>query len=365
LTTAKDDHPLCEVSIVSDMPSNEKNATILASWTYGLGKTAVFTSDAGKRWTTQWTGWENYDVLFSQLVRWSMRPTGDMGKFTVASDYKDGKVRVVVTALDKDDEFLNFLDIAGSAVGPDMDSFDVKMRQASPGRYVGEFDTSQQGSYFLTLSPGPGRAPIRTGVSVPYSAEFRDRETNRALLFTLADLEPAGGESGKVIKGPMAAGKVDPLLEVDTFRHNLAKAISSQDVWPLLLLIAGCVFFADVFIRRVTIGFDWAKPMVAAATAFVLRRQRAPVKDERLARLRSRKAEVAGQIDERRAAARFEPQPDADVSTDVLTDDAAAKRPTTKKTAQPQVAPETEQEEESYTERLLKAKKKVWKDKGK
>ena len=40
------------------------------------------------------------------MIRWAMRPVNEEGKFTVATDVKDGKVRVVVTALDKNDEFL-------------------------------------------------------------------------------------------------------------------------------------------------------------------------------------------------------------------------------------------------------------------
>ena len=55
-----------------------------------------------------WTGWDEYDRFFSQMVRWSMRPTGDTGKFAVATDVQGSKTRVIVSALDKDDEFLNY-----------------------------------------------------------------------------------------------------------------------------------------------------------------------------------------------------------------------------------------------------------------
>ena len=79
----------------------------------------VFTSDAGKRWADAWTEWENYDKFFYQMVQWAMRPVHDDGKFSIATDMKDGKIRVVVTALDKDDQFLNFLNMSASASGPD------------------------------------------------------------------------------------------------------------------------------------------------------------------------------------------------------------------------------------------------------
>ena len=67
---------------------------------------------------------------------------------------------------------------------------------------------------------------------MPYSDEFRDRETNEALLGTIAGLAPKGGEPGEVIPGTLAPGRVDELLAVNTFRHDLPKAISSHDIWP-------------------------------------------------------------------------------------------------------------------------------------
>src|SRR6185312_1100304 len=105
--------------------------------------------------------------------RWSMRPVGDQGKFTVATEVEDGQVRLFVTALDKNDEFLNFLDLSGAVVGPDMKPHQLKLEQTAPGRYVGAFSTQDTGAYTVMLSPGPGRAPILTGINVPYSSEFR------------------------------------------------------------------------------------------------------------------------------------------------------------------------------------------------
>ena len=214
LTTVKD-NPLVEVAVRSPLPADERNSTILAAWTHGLGRAAVLTTDAGERWATSWTEWENYDKLFSQLVRWSMRPVNDLGKFTVNTQIKDGKVRVVVTALDKQDEFLNFLNMTGTAIGPKLNDFGISMEQIAPGRYLGEFESPAEGSYFITISPGASHAPIMTGVNVPYSSEFRDRETNIELLKDLARMRPEGGELGAVIENG---------LEVPKSTSNYAKA---------------------------------------------------------------------------------------------------------------------------------------------
>ena len=122
------------ISLVSPVPSDEPNSSLLASWTYGLGKVVALTTDAGSRWASNWSSWPDYDKLFSQMVRWSMRPTGDQGKFVVASDVRGDKVRVIVNALDKDDQFLNFLSPTGNVLGPDMKSHELQLRQTAPGR---------------------------------------------------------------------------------------------------------------------------------------------------------------------------------------------------------------------------------------
>jgi hypothetical protein len=253
--------------------------------------------------------------------------------------------------------------MSATAVGPDpkTEPVGVKLEQTAPGRYVGTFDGKDAGSYFISLVPGPGQAPILTGVDVPYSAEFRDRTTDEALLTTLASLAPKGGRPGRLIDAPPAVeDELTALLATNTFRHDLPKATSSQDAWFILAMIAACLFFADVLFRRVTIDVgDWAARAIAPVVNFVLRREAQPAPVEYMARLRNRKAEVTERIEQQRAAARFEPAPDARPSTISLEEQLGAAA-----TAPPRPTPAAgltpEKEEESYTSRLLKAKKQVW-----
>jgi len=367
LTTIKD-NPLVETVALSPLPADERNATILAAWTYGLGRTAVLTTDTGKRWATSWAEWENYDKLFSQLIRWSMRPVDDQGKFTVATDVRDGKVRVIVTALSQDDEFLNFLNMSSAAIDPELNSQEIKIEQVAPGRYVGEFDAPKDGNYFININPGPGHAPLLSGVNVPYSSEFRERETNMALLSALAELRPKGGQPGTLVEGALNASGAGSVVEVDTFRPGLPPAVSSQDVWPLFLLVAAGIFFADVFVRRVTINLDWVRPTWLWLRAKVFGKEDAAEREERLERLRSRKAAIAGEIDERRAATRFEPvmpepgsRPAADLEQVIQAASGQSREEVSPQRPATQLTPDTP-EEESYTSRLLKAKKKAWKE---
>ncbi|MCA9265128.1 MAG: hypothetical protein KDA60_14810, partial [Planctomycetales bacterium] len=348
---------LVEVPVRSPFPSDQKNSTLLATWNYGAGRTVAWTTDAGHRWATEWTSWPQYDKFFSQLVRWSMRPTGDTGNFSITTTMQDDKVQLVVDALDKNDEFLNFLDLSGSVVDPLMETQDIELRQTSPGRYIAEFPADRAGCYFLTLNPGGERAALRTGINVPYSPEFRDRETNETFLTSLARLEPTGGEPGVVIDGNLGAENVESLLATDTFRRSLTRAVSINYVWPWLLLIACCVFLADIFVRRVAVSFAWLPPLLASAQRYVTGKEKEVVSDKRMERLRSRKHQVTDEIDRQRAATRFEPEPDRAVNEDVLdegatlTSDQAKRAP---RTARPESAEPEDQD--TYTARLLKAK---------
>jgi uncharacterized membrane protein/Mg-chelatase subunit ChlD len=357
LTEVKDS-PLVQVVAMSPQPESQENATVLAVWNYGLGRTAVLTTDTGGRWATQWTNWEGYDKLFTQLVRWLMRPSGDTGKFTMATKAEDGRIDVVVTALDKDDEFLNFLDMNASALSPDMEPVPLQLRQTAPGRYVGSIDADRAGSYFINIVPKAGEAPLTTGVTVPYSEEYRVREANNPLLTALAQIEPSGGDAG-VVTEPLELSSLESLLENDTFRGGLTLAKSIRDVWPAFVFGACCLFLADVAVRRITV--DWNR--IAARIGKLRGDQSATTEqvESRLQSLRAQKEKVGDSLDRQRAANRYEPSPDVQVSDkardEMLGDIDRQSAGSTVTKSGGGLAPQ--REEKSYTERLLDAKRRA------
>ncbi len=364
--TERKDSPLVEVPLLSPRPEEPATATIWATWTYGLGRTAVFTSDAGKRWATEWVDSPIYDQFFSQLVRWTMRPTENDAKINVATNVKEGRVQVVVTALDAEDQYMNYLEMNTSVVGPDLKPMAVTMRQVAPGRYVGEFTPEGTGSYMLRVLPGSGKSPVVTGVTVPFSDEYRVRQANLRLLEQLAGQKPKGGLSG--VFGPaLERSAMNQLLETNSYRGGLPPAKSLQDVWATAVLIGASLFFADVFIRRVAL--DWGLPLRMLAAR--LKGRKSSVQDRErqatLDRLRSRKSTVSDDIDRQRASTQFEPDAEsletssasgnAAASFGIASSDAPARDPRTPE--KPKLEAEQEQ---SYTSRLLDAKRKAKKN---
>ncbi len=362
MTTVKDSS-LVEVILRSPEPPNAENSAVLASWTYGLGKVAAMTTDAGHRWANDWTAWGQYDRFYSQLIRWAMRPTGETGNFTIATEVGDGKTRVVIDALDKDEEFLNVASLTGVAVSPEMKSVPLVINQVAPGRYVGEFESDTSGSYMIAINAGGEQGLIRTGVSVGYSDEFRDRTTNTPLLETLAKLPAKGGEPGKLISAEAKVeftGEervIEPLAKVNSYRRDLPPAVASQPIWPLLVLLGSCVFFADVFIRRVQVGFEWLAPLWQKFATVVLRRQPVEAAPETMSRLRSRKREVQKSLEARQTETRLEIDETRAPTTSPLNE--LKQGPTAKREpAKPPAAePKPDEKQDDYTSRLLKAKR--------
>lgn len=357
LTQVKDS-PLAQVLIQSPKPDSPENATILAVWTYGLGRTAVVTTDAGARWASNWTEWAGYEAFYSQLVRWLMRPTGDTGKYTLATQIRDGEVQVVVNALSKEDSFLNFLNMSASVLDPDLKPVPLRMRQTAPGRYIGSFPANKTGSYFVNVIPDAKTAPLSTGVTIPYSEEYRIRETNQALISELASVKPAGGEVGEVT-APLGVSPNESPESRNAFRGGLALARSIRDAWPWFVLAGCCIFLGDIFVRRVAINFDWIG--VALKKIRGKSEEKESTTTARLDALRKNKDLLDEELQRRRTSVRFEP---TQLSTDTDSNDWNAdsndgKKPMEKSKGN-DMAPDPEGP--SYTERLLAAKRKARKD---
>ena len=366
LTTVKS-NPLVEQLLLSSEPDDKgENSTLLATWRYGVGRATAFTSDAGFKWTADWLSDPNYEKLFVQAIRHSMRPVTENANFSVATELKDNKARIVVTALDENEEFLNYLNVSASGVGPDLKSFGLEFSQTGPGRYVAEKKVTQSGNFLLSITPGEGYERLTTGINVPYSTEFTDREANLSLLQNLANFKPTGGGEGQVIDGELSDRGLQQLLGFDYFRPTLTHAVGIEDVWPWLVLVCSTVFLGDVFIRRVAVDlapvWRWLGDQRRRFTGGEEVERKAS-----LARLQSRKAEIEQSIETRRSATRFEPQLDeskmsGQAKLDAVIGDEIEKTPRRPERIVRDEA--ADQEETSYTSRLLDAKRKAKKNRG-
>ncbi len=373
--TSVKDNELVEVPIVSPVPSTGQVNPILAHWNYGLGRSVAFTSDAGRRWAGNWPDWEGYAAFWSQIVRWSMRPV-DSRNLSLAVRREEGRLHIVVDALGKENEFLNFLQMQASVLGPDLQPMRVGLVQTAPGRYEGTVENAEaSGNYFVNLGysgPDNVKGIVTSGVSVPYSDEYRELRSNPTTLETIASLTNGQVHSWKTRN----EGEVDiarTVSEIDSFRRDAytTPPRGFSPLWPTLLWLSSILFLGDVAVRRVAPDVDRMRKSIVAGWKRLRGEEVAPPV-EYMERLKGRKAEVVEGYDRSKyAATRFEPPPLPEgtvVDEPLLGGPEVVRRtgparPGPATPTPPKEAPQSPGD--SYTNRLLKAKNKVWEDRGK
>lgn len=344
MTTPKES-PLVDVVLASPKPEGQANA-LLATWQYGLGRSVAWTSDVGQRWTTDWREWEGRDKLLLQMVRWTMRSTGQNNNFLAATEVDGQRVKVVLNALDDAGNFVNFATPRLNGVGPNSEPISATLQQVAPGRYQAEFDAKGTGAHFLAISTGIGEAPLRLGVNVEYSQEFQKRSENRQMLQRIAALVPHDGQPGQMFDIDLTD---EQLAATDTtpFRHDLPQATSQQAFWYLILVTVACLFLMDVANRRILWDFAWAKILLARVFARPVRHE---AQRESLGRLKAQKENL-----NRQWSQEFGSAPDVETFTEFPPAEPVSVPADHEK--KPQAKPLGEEDEPNYLDRLLHAKR--------
>ncbi|MCC7293970.1 MAG: VWA domain-containing protein [Phycisphaerales bacterium] len=233
---------------------------VLAHWQYELGKTVAFTSGQWPRWGNAWTSWPQYSKLWAQIVRWCMRQDAP-ANFDTYTRVEGGKGRVVIDALDKDAAYLNFLQFRSLVTQPDRKAVPLEFKQTGPGHYEAEFDVDQMGQYLVTsqvLEGGEARGAIQTGVSAPYSPEYRDLTTNMPLLSSIADIT-----GGTVMELDAKTAK--------PFRKDLPPTESHRPAWEFVLAwMLLPLFLLDVAVRRLASWLALSIAVEVVVLAFLL-----------------------------------------------------------------------------------------------
>jgi uncharacterized membrane protein len=345
---------------------------VLAHRQYGAGRSVAWTSDARTQpggvlgWDREWAGSDIYQKTWEQTVSWAMR-TAETGRLTVLSEYRDGRVRLTVDARDEKDRPLQGVTLKATVSpprppGPGEKAPVAEFLRTGSGRFEAEFAAEEAGAYFVyvqALQNGQVIDGARTGVTVPYSPEFADLETNPALLRRLAEItggkEYAEGDEDRVAKSG------------DVFRDAPKTVRALLPFWFWLVFAAGVLVAFDVGVRRVSLEPGEVRAAVSA-TWEKLRSRAAnkEVSSEGIDRL-LRAKEAAGERIEQgreRAGRRFDPSAAPPSAGPVQTaDEIAAAPPPPVSAPPPPPRPEKPAEGDDFFSRMQKAKKRAQTDK--
>ena len=303
--------------------ASPKQDPVLAAWSYGLGRSAAWTSDSVGAWTSGFLKSPVSQTLFARMVAWTL-PGGQQQLQIQAQPSGDG-LQVDVTGPDT----------AGATVSvgmvrPDLQSTTQDLVAVAPGHWQGRIGGTTVGTYLLhgvMRKNGQVLGQADQAVSVPYSPEYLELGRDDGLLRQVAR---DGG--GIMLDKAQAAWAQSPL----------PVPVSSDVFWPLLLL-AALLWPLDVATRRITLS-----PRQLWTNAMSLLTER-----------RTRDLEVAvpaelSRLRERVASTRRRRPVGAPPSV-VSGEDQAPRAPAAGARAP---TPERKQEQEALSARLLEARRK-------
>jgi uncharacterized membrane protein len=237
----------------------QKRDPLLAQWQTGLGKAAVFTSDAHNKWLANYVGSNQFGKFWAQVVR-SVARAPMSGDFDIQTSKVGDKGKITVEALNRDNAFLNFLNIRGSVLGPDGKSHEVRLVQTAPGIYTGEFDAPKQGTYAVGLqySGSKSSGTLRSGLVVNDSPELRALRDNETAIRQVADRT-----GGRVLE------PFDPSAADVFTRMGVKQSASPMPVWDLLLPFLLGLLLVDVAIRRIAWDWNSTRKVVLAGANYI------------------------------------------------------------------------------------------------
>ena len=290
---------------------------ILASWQYGLGKSIAFTSDARTLaqgsvfWDKDWASADLYGRFWEQTVDWVLRPTETGKHLFLTTEHKDGKIRIIVEAQDADKAPLTDVQLKAGITSPafkvkDDRKTELKFEQKNAGVFEADIPADEVGAHFIYIQAKwkqDGKEmsdTVRAGVTIPYSPEFAEMESNPALLQTIANM--TGGKE----YADNAAALEAVARSTELFRPVPESFSNLQALWPWMVFLSALCLLLDVAVRRIAIDPEvvWTK----SAALWLKLRGRAPAPTkmaEYIERLKSRKAQVSESMDKQKAAKKF------------------------------------------------------------
>jgi uncharacterized membrane protein/Mg-chelatase subunit ChlD len=235
LTTAK-----ARATTILKGPEKEEVDPVLATWRFGVGTTAAWTSDLAPNWAAAWVEWEKFQAFVKQLMQEISRVERKT-ELHLSSFTSGGNGVLLVEDFHKQE---SFLEIEARVTGPHQRTENVALKQIAPHRYQAQFPLWGKGRYqVMVAAAGQGRQEQAVGgFAVPYSPEYLKFRSDPITLTQIA--EKTGG---RVLTGKETGQEI--------FVKERVARESSRSVVDWFLVLLACLIPLDVGVRRVQL--DW------------------------------------------------------------------------------------------------------------
>lgn len=203
---------------------------LLSRWQYGLGRAAVFSSDAKSRWAANWLTWPGFDRLWTNIFR-DLLPHGNESEAVARYDSANQDLVVDYHLSDRAPESANPPDLY--VMGPGDFRHPLDVARVSAGVYRGRLHIGSLEGLFRVRPLNESRSFPEVGL-YRQEAELSDYGSNEALLKSIA--QSTGGRFNPSVRQLFDSG---------------GKYIDSTlRLWPGLLAIAVLLNLIELAMRK-------------------------------------------------------------------------------------------------------------------
>jgi Ca-activated chloride channel family protein len=214
--------------------SESKADPLLASWSYGSGKSIAFTSDANGRWSQSWIDWPKFQSFWTDILE-SLRGTGEQNESQVRFDLKTYYENAI---LNFDLSVFSELERASAEaelILPDGSKKDITLKSIAPGRYLYGLENPKAGKYEFRGKLGSKQlTPVAFNLSGELLGEIKGQGYNMPLLRNLAD---------------STGGKFNPAAE--DLKKQEYITVTKKDLSQIFMALALLLFLFEILWREV------------------------------------------------------------------------------------------------------------------
>ncbi len=209
---------------------DEDQDPLLVAWQHGLGRSAVFASDAKSRWASAWVDWPGFDRFWSNVAR-DLLPRSAPSTAVVRYDSTRGELVADYRLSEQVPEPDPVPDIF--VIGPNDFRRALEIRKTAPGTYQGRTPIGDVQGLFRIR-------PLEESLAFPEVGFYRQEEemtefgSDEELLRRVADF---------------TGGRFEPAPS-DVFDSGGRGVPSSMDLWPGLLALAVFLTLGEIVHRK-------------------------------------------------------------------------------------------------------------------
>lgn len=213
--------------------AQNKAEPLLASWSYGKGKSIAFTSDANGRWSQSWIGWARFQIFWQNLIdslRTESESPSEQVKFDLRTYYENAKLNIDLSVYSEAERS----SIDAEIILPDKSSKSINLRAVAPGRYFAEIENPKAGKYeFHAKFAAKSLTPVAFYLSGDLLGEIKGQGFNMPLLRNLADT---------------SGGKINPTIE--DLKGEEYTSLIKDDISIYLILAALALLLLEILLRE-------------------------------------------------------------------------------------------------------------------